>query len=49
MNPIMFFLVALLELYTPANDGKHLRDSDNWAKMSVRIWKDGFMVKTLQH
>ena len=41
------FQVALFELQTPANDGKLPEDFDNQAEMSVRVWKGGFLVKTL--
>ena len=42
-------LVALLELWSPANDGTNPGKFDSRADMSVRVQKGGFMVDKFAH
>ena len=43
------FLVALFELWIPANDGANPGYFHSREEMYVRVRKGGFMVETLRH
>ena len=45
----MFFVAALYELATAANEGENPEDLDRQEEMSVRVREGGFMTKSLQH